>query len=100
MPSAMQRSNILTVGETHEDSNPVRKNAIELLNGAYTGGAGILYVQLPNQARLDRFLATGDKFALPHPAPYYRGYVAMLAEALRWGMKVIALDSTVRAASS
>jgi hypothetical protein len=98
--SAMQRSDILTVGETHEDSNPVRKNAIDLLNGAYAGGARTLYVELPNQAQLDRFVATGDKFALPHPVPHYPGYVAMLAEARRLGMKIIAVDTGVETAGT
>jgi hypothetical protein len=90
--SVMKKTDILVIGETHVDSNPVRMNSVEILRGAHQGGARTLFVELPEQKQIDRFVKSGNPSELPSPVPSQPAYVAMLNEAKRLGMKIIAVD--------
>jgi len=87
----MADRDILAVGEIHDDRSSLRQLAPALLEAAHAGGATRLFLELPWQSHLNRYLRSGNPNWLPVNLAE-PGYRALLDKARSLGMEVVAAD--------
>jgi hypothetical protein len=93
----LMRSNpVVAIGESHEDYDPQRLHAQEILGALAAGGANVFAAEIQdtpeNRVALARFNRTGNKQDLPASPRTDSSYVQVLLTAHNLGMTIVAVD--------